>query len=267
MTTNKLILFLFTLFIACNAAAQTKGKVKRGWLNNFIVAGVDYHLNGVDVDTTDFLKAKNSVGGRFGFAFERMTSNRIILSPSMQVRFMKQTLEIDYDLSRAGYNTTDRYTDEISFQNVNLDIKIQGGYSLLLNDQSALDICAGLVFDFPFTGKYEEILIYQEGLDPVYNELVSYRRTAWGNKKSDANKGTLVPANLLVDFNINYRLLEGSLFKDRSAYIGLSLVTLASGNFNNNTQLSFYGKDRKKISTASFDDRQLSLGLSMAIQI
>lgn len=261
------IVAVFSLLVINPASAQTKGKLKRGWINTFLTVQADYHLNNDDIDSSRFMKSSNRAGGQFGLSMVRMTRHRVILAPSIGIKVAQQKLAIDFPLSNTGYNISGSYSDEMTFTNVNLQLKFQGGYSFLMNDKSALEMCTGLIFDFPLSGDYQETLIYEEGLDPQYRELIAFKRMAWGRQKSAANTNTLFPVNALFDFSIDYRFLEGALFKGRSAKIGLNICTLVGGNFNNRTDVTFFGKDRARLGRETFNDRQLSAGLSFSIEL
>lgn len=262
--------FLFTAILALlttTVSAQSRGKLKRGWLNSFLTVQADYHLNNGDVDSSYFLRSVNTAGGQFGVSLVRMTRHRVIVAPYMGIKVAQQKLSIDIPLKQAGYATNSSYHDEMTFTNVNLQLKFQSGYSFLMSEKKALEMCMGLIFDFPLNGNYQESLVYEEGLDPQYRELIAFKRMAWGNQKSAANNNTIVPVNALFDFNIDYRLLEGALFKGRSCKVGLNICTLIGGNFNNRTDVTFFGKDRTRLGQETFSDRQFSAGLCFSIEL
>ncbi|OSZ82698.1 hypothetical protein CAP35_05395 [Chitinophagaceae bacterium IBVUCB1] len=278
--------FLFsTVLLNSLAIAQPKGK-RQGSVNFYVTGAADFQSNGYDVDFTipedgitvgenpaqdGLLRCKDKIGGRLGFEMVRYTRNLLIIATGFDLRMVPQKVSLVYNANENGFeNSSYSMQQDFTFVNYSVDMKFRMGVSLHLPNKGAIDILLGPVFNIPFNGTDNDggTAIYaQTDNNSQYKNLIMYQQVGWGSRKHNNNETTVLPMNLLANFQLGYRFRPSSLFANKNFRAGIDFNARLAGNYNNQIQVTVFDANRKSKGMQSFDDAMISLGLFAAFEL
>lgn len=270
-----LLLCCTALLAHLHAGAQIRGaRANRGSVHLFANLSGDLHINGSDVrmdpgGVKGLLESKNTIGTRIGFDVLRITRYRMIVGMGYDFRFEPQKLRVNYVAADMGYTGSDySYSEERSFTNMNMELKGKLGYSIKTGNTGAVDITTGLVFSLPVNGRADTPMVAFQDMGNGYKEPLYFIKGGWGNQIAERYSQSDDP-RLLVLFQgqIAYRFLQPSIFGDRALRFGLDFSYMPSDTYNNRTEVTTFGPNRRVGANYRFSDKHCALGLSVGIEL